>query len=86
MGLVEANVSFDHGGRQIKQGDVVDTTNYLYTLFPTRFTAVAAGGTVTVIGTAGTTAGTLGSLIGKYSIANAAGTVIGWSAYYENIT
>lgn len=56
MALYEANVSFDHGGQRIHAGDVVDGSNHLYVLFPSRFTAltdeVIGGATATISGLA----------------------------------
>ena len=40
MALYRANITFDHGGYRIRSGDLVDDTNFLYTMFPTRFTAI----------------------------------------------
>ena len=35
-----ANVSFEHSGVRIQAGQVIDSTHYLFTMFPSRFTAV----------------------------------------------
>lgn len=45
MAIYRANTSFDYAGQQIRVGDVVEDDHYLFTRFPTRFTAQYAGGT-----------------------------------------
>jgi hypothetical protein len=54
MALYEANVAFEHGGIRVDVGDIIDASNYLFILFPSRFTAVADfaidGATTTVTG------------------------------------
>lgn len=89
MAIIEANVSFDHGGRQVKVGDLFDTTHYLYALFPSRFTAVTSGDVSAAsvyTGATATTASTLGTVIKNVEVFNTGGTSLGFVPIYDAIT
>ncbi len=85
MSEVVANVAFTHAGLQVRVGDVIDSTHVLFTLFPSRFTP-RYGDAAESVGTAGTTAGTLGSLLASAPIRDTGGTVIGYMPVYGTIT
>lgn len=63
MAVVQANVSFEHGGIHIEQGQMVEDDHYLYGMFPDRFTtislAVIPGSPTTFTQTYATTAATV---------------------------
>ncbi len=84
MSEVVAKVAFNFAGWNVRVGDVYDSSHDLFVLFPTRFN-VHQGNTVSV-GTAGTTAGTLGSLLASAAIYDANGTVVGHMPLYGTIT
>jgi hypothetical protein len=85
MAEVVANVAFWHAGRKVHVGDVIDSTEDLYVLYPARFTPRYTGA-YGVVGTAGTSAGTLGSLIASEEVLNTGGTVVGYRPVYGTIT
>lgn len=65
MALVVANVTFEHAGMQVLKGTVIDTTEYLYVMFPSRFTGVTdvtLGGTTIITGLGTVAPGTVGRL------------------------
>lgn len=63
MSIVRANVAFEHGGQQVSIGTPIDSTHYLYTMFPARFTssslATVPGSPVTFTQTYSTTGATV---------------------------
>lgn len=80
MAFVAANVSFEHGGVQYKAGHVIDTGHYLYTMFPSRFSAV----TLTAGNSA--TGSTPGTCVKKIEVFTTAGVSLGFIAVYDAIT
>jgi hypothetical protein len=80
MALVAANVSFDHAGQQYKQGHMIDTAHYLYTLFPSRFSAVSLSAGNSASGS------TTGTCVKKIEVFTTAGVSLGFIPVYDAIT
>jgi hypothetical protein len=78
MGDVVANVTFTHGGVQVRRGDVVDSTHELNVLYPARFTATVHFGTPVA-------GGTLGTVVASIPLTDANGTTV-YVAGYGTIT
>lgn len=85
MAQAVANVAFWHGGRKFHVGDVIDSSEDVYSLYPTRFTLRYTGAFASV-GTSGTAAGTLGSLLASEAVLDSNGTVVGYRPVYGTIT
>jgi len=75
MAVYKANVSFDHAGVHIEQGRLIEDDDYLYTMFPTRFTVMFTGGTAVTDQSGGTASagGTIGTIIAGTADATSAG-------------
>lgn len=85
MAEAVATVAFWQAGFKVRVGDVIDTSSDLYILFPSRFT-IRSGADIVTVGTLGTAAGTLGSLIGRRPVFDSNGTAVGFVGIYDAIT
>ncbi len=75
MAIYRANTTFDHGGKQIEKGHVVEDDDDLYILYPARFTQMFSGGTAITdqSGGAVTSGGTIAAITAGTDAASSAG-------------
>lgn len=71
MAIYRANVTFDHGGKQIEKGHVVEDDDDLFILYPSRFTKMFSGGTAITDQSGGTV--TAGGTVAVLAAATAVG-------------